>query len=335
MGSAYSLSSALGYNLICTVIFIVAILAAKKSKSAAWVLILAGAGVQLFSLIGNEKRLIVLSAYYSTSSLEELRSQHTLNWVVFIIILFTAVILVSLRKPSQEEPEVSANVEDNTPGAYICKFCGKRYDEQLPVCPNCGGKGGIKPKGGSRGSLQAKQQNAGNEQKLHEEDTPSGTGSQSGGYENKKNSTSVVSEDTTGAQINAREKKGPIQSTVTRFDGTSSGEQNMDLNPEQRRLRVICVAGPERGASATGEAVYIGRNTQLCQLVLQNTPGVSNIHCMLHADETTVEVRDMNSSYGTFLSDGTRLEPDKSYFLQSGITLYLGSDNAGVTIEII
>lgn len=60
MGSAYSLSSALGY---CTVIFIVAILAAKKSKSAAWVLILAGAGVQLFSLIGNEKRLIVLSAY--------------------------------------------------------------------------------------------------------------------------------------------------------------------------------------------------------------------------------------------------------------------------------
>jgi hypothetical protein len=56
---------------------------------------------------------------------------------------------------------------------------------------------------------------------------------------------------------------------------------------------------------------------------------------MLHADETTVEVRDMNSSYGTFLSDGTRLEPDKSYFLQSGITLYLGSDNAGVTVEII
>lgn len=102
-----------------------------------------------------------------------------------------------------------------------------------------------------------------------------------------------------------------------------------------RPVRATCMTGTCKGQSAVGEAIYIGRDPSLCQLVLPNVPGVSKVHCMLHSNGTNIEVRDLNSSYGTFLANGTRLESDKSIFLQGSSTIYLGSANVAVAVELV
>ena len=112
-------------------------------------------------------------------------------------------------------------------------------------------------------------------------------------------------------------------------------EETVHTESEGRILRVTCISGPIAGTVVTGEAVYLGRNEQLCQMVFPDVPGVSNIHCMLHTDGREIEERDLRSKYGNFFADGTRLAPDKSYFMQSETTLYLGSYSIGVSIEII
>jgi hypothetical protein len=112
-------------------------------------------------------------------------------------------------------------------------------------------------------------------------------------------------------------------------------EDTVRAESEDRILRVTCISGPIAGTVVTGEAVYLGRDEQLCQMVFPDVPGVSIIHCMLHTDGHEIEARDLRSNYGTFFADGTRLEPDKSYFMQSETTLYLGSHSIGVSIEII
>ena len=110
-------------------------------------------------------------------------------------------------------------------------------------------------------------------------------------------------------------------------------------------LEVKCTKGPITGKTAAGEVVYIGRDPKLCQLVFPGgTPGVSNVHCMLHTDGKSIEVCDLGSSYGTFLSDGTRLQPNKTVFITDGNTtqanrpstntIFIGSENVSIAVKL-
>lgn len=100
-------------------------------------------------------------------------------------------------------------------------------------------------------------------------------------------------------------------------------------------LRVTCVSGPYSGRSATGDTLYVGRDANQCQVVFPDTPGVSRMHCVLQAEGRRIAVRDLRSSYGTFLADGTRLEPERTYYVENGATLYLGSKKAGVSVSLL
>lgn len=110
-------------------------------------------------------------------------------------------------------------------------------------------------------------------------------------------------------------------------------------------LKVRCTRGPIVGKTAVGEAIYVGRDPKLCQLVFPDgTPGVSNVHCMLHTDGKSIEIRDLGSSYGTFLSDKTRLKPNEIFYLTdenttqanrtSTNTVYIGSENVTISVEL-
>lgn len=110
-------------------------------------------------------------------------------------------------------------------------------------------------------------------------------------------------------------------------------------------LKVKCTSGPIVGKTAVGEAIYVGRDPKLCQLVFPDgTPGVSNVHCMLHTDGKSIEIRDLGSSYGTFLSDKTRLKPNETFYLTdentaqanrtSTNTVYIGSENVTISVEL-
>ena len=87
-------------------------------------------------------------------------------------------------------------------------------------------------------------------------------------------------------------------------------------------------------------AVYLGAEAAVlgrapgCSLIYQDgTPGVSGRHCAVTWDANMEEfiVKDMNSSYGTFLENGTRLDPSHIYRLRPGSRIWLG-DRANVVL---
>ena len=81
--------------------------------------------------------------------------------------------------------------------------------------------------------------------------------------------------------------------------------------------------------------ITLGRNTEVCQLVYpQTSRGISRIHCKIQNTETGVYLTDLGSTNGTFLTDGTRLLPDRPQRMPDGQGFYLGSRDNGFDILI-
>ena len=108
-------------------------------------------------------------------------------------------------------------------------------------------------------------------------------------------------------------------------------------------------AAPEsRGAGyvlAAVEGQFAGRKMQLtkpvrmgrgqgCDIQYPGTvPGISGNHCMLTPTAEGVVLTDLGSSYGTYLSNGTKLVPNKQYLLKKGDSFCLANQNQRFTIE--
>lgn len=72
--------------------------------------------------------------------------------------------------------------------------------------------------------------------------------------------------------------------------------------------------------------LIIGRSASRCHLVYpQNTPGVSNVHCELQNMNGVLYLIDRGSSYGTFVGNGVRLNPNQPYQLHDGEIFYLAA----------
>ena len=83
--------------------------------------------------------------------------------------------------------------------------------------------------------------------------------------------------------------------------------------------------------------IFIGRNVNVCAVVFkEGTPGVSGRHCSLSYNKATGDfiLTDLNSSYGTYLSDGTKLNPGVPYHLRSGDRFYLGDKENMMGVEL-
>jgi len=100
-------------------------------------------------------------------------------------------------------------------------------------------------------------------------------------------------------------------------------------------IRVSRLSGGQSGRPVMGQTVYVGRDPHSCQLVFSHTPGVSRVHCVLHTDGNTVEIKDLNSSYGTYLSNGKRLPANVRSRLHRKDIVYLGSRDAAVSVELV
>ncbi|MCH5203639.1 MAG: trypsin-like peptidase domain-containing protein [Oscillospiraceae bacterium] len=83
--------------------------------------------------------------------------------------------------------------------------------------------------------------------------------------------------------------------------------------------------------------VSIGRNASLCTIVYSDqTPGVSGQHCTISYDSTTnlFTITDLNSTYGTFLFNGQKLNPGQPVTLQPGTSLYVGDKANSLKVEV-
>ncbi len=80
--------------------------------------------------------------------------------------------------------------------------------------------------------------------------------------------------------------------------------------------------------------VRIGRDGQQCSFVYPaEVSGVSRTHCELSAGNGVVYLRDLGSTYGTFVN-GRRLSPNETASLRPGDVFSLGSDEQSFIIDV-
>lgn len=111
-------------------------------------------------------------------------------------------------------------------------------------------------------------------------------------------------------------------------------ENNDDYNevspapePQSHKYYLIGLQGYMAGNkfSITTRAT-IGRDKARCNVVYPvNQPGVSSLHCEIKLEGGVLIIKDCGSSYGTFLSNGTKLEPNVPMVLKSGTQFFVGA----------
>ena len=127
-----------------------------------------------------------------------------------------------------------------------------------------------------------------------------------------------------------RRKKGGAPSQPAAAQPETAGE----LQPVLRSL-----ASQHSGmvVALHHQPVQVGRDRATCRLVYQDgTPGVSSRHCQVYYDEGTgmFVVTDLNSTYGTFLAGGQRLQPNTPVKVPPKSSFYLGEVDNTVYVDL-
>ena len=94
-------------------------------------------------------------------------------------------------------------------------------------------------------------------------------------------------------------------------------------------IQLCCIAGPLKGRIYTigSMGLTIGRDNGCAVRLPDSTPGISRCHCSIRFHQGQLAIVDMNSAYGTFMGNGTRLPPNYPMQLEPGSRFYLGSPN--------
>lgn len=94
--------------------------------------------------------------------------------------------------------------------------------------------------------------------------------------------------------------------------------------------KLVCIKGPAAGRTyAIGEGgILIGRDSLNCQVVLK-AKNVSRNHCLITYNSASdmFVVSDRNSSYGTFLANGSKIKPSEPVALRSGERFYVAAQD--------
>lgn len=94
-----------------------------------------------------------------------------------------------------------------------------------------------------------------------------------------------------------------------------------------------CSGGPLNGKSfPVSGTVLLGRSSQAGISFPDNTPGISGRHCELSVSGDHIVLKDLNSSYGTFVN-GKRLNPNVDQPLYSGDTFTLAQGGPTFRLE--
>lgn len=82
-------------------------------------------------------------------------------------------------------------------------------------------------------------------------------------------------------------------------------------------------------------SVTMGRDPGRCNFVFDSkTPGVSGVHCEVRYDGGTFILRDLGSTYGTFLSNGAKLASMQNQILYPGNSFYLADKGNSFTVKL-
>lgn len=93
-------------------------------------------------------------------------------------------------------------------------------------------------------------------------------------------------------------------------------------------IAINCVRGALEGQKfeiGAGGKLLFGRDGQAQVKYPQNTKGISGRHCEIICNNGKVALVDKGSTYGTYLVDGRKLEPNIPYEIKNGTVFYLAS----------
>ncbi len=106
-------------------------------------------------------------------------------------------------------------------------------------------------------------------------------------------------------------------------------------NPEDSGYRLQCTSGAlsgQRFMIRQNNPLVLGRNSELCNVVFPNTPGISGKHCAVWCKHGKIYVQDMGSTHGTYILPGTRLPSNQAMEVKAGEGFYLGSPQESFVI---
>ena len=106
--------------------------------------------------------------------------------------------------------------------------------------------------------------------------------------------------------------------------------------PDDSLLRIQCVRGvlgTMRVSIPKHGQVVMGRNEGCGIKFPSNTKGVSGRHCAVYFENGTVFIKDIGSTYGTFVEPGKRLAANEAAMLREGQKFWLGSENECFVID--
>lgn len=126
--------------------------------------------------------------------------------------------------------------------------------------------------------------------------------------------------------------------------GMSSRQAPLVSFPRYSPYRLRALSGEHRGKTFPlyeMEEFTIGRNPQCVIRFRPDTQGVSGLHCKVEMEcysgigtsHTEVRLTDLNSTYGTYLGNGTRLTPNREYQLRVGDTFLLANGGPAFLLE--
>ena len=90
--SSYTFGKLIGFLLIPFVIYLVAVLLAKKYKVAAWILFAVGTVLSVLSLLGQQKSINMWGSVFP-----ELQSLQTSKILLFVVLAVVALVLIAVR----------------------------------------------------------------------------------------------------------------------------------------------------------------------------------------------------------------------------------------------
>lgn len=104
-----------------------------------------------------------------------------------------------------------------------------------------------------------------------------------------------------------------------------------------QRLMIQCISGPIKGAvwqSEGTDTLMIGRDPACGLRIAGNAAGISRQHCSLQRTRKGWAIRDLNSSYGTYINGNEKLAPGIDRILRSGEVFWLGGQGCAFRVEL-
>ncbi len=114
----------------------------------------------------------------------------------------------------------------------------------------------------------------------------------------------------------------PVQAAAPAMAATSAAP----ATPAAGKYYLIGVSGKFEGKKySIDDRAVIGRNSEKCNVVFPaDQPGVSSVHCEITRNNSVLTIKDCGSTYGTFIGNDTKLEPNLPVVLKSGERFYVG-----------